>query len=166
MDVAPRMELPSIGFKILLQQIMKCCDSISPAACVIRALIWRQAGQVHKGTVAPTHIMKAYLTSGDLSSSTYFNMRTTWEWVASLMPWPLYPFRKSPPNFLLNRLVGGPQSLYGSSGDGFFAPTGIQTLTRPVCNLVTILTPFPIKCTCTRKNDFVLVFLGVPMHLF
>jgi hypothetical protein len=139
--------------------------TISTAAWVITTLIWRQAREVHKGTVAPKHIMKAYLRSGSLCSSRYFNMRTTWEWMASLMPWPLYPYRKSP-HFPLNRLVGVPQSMYGCFGDGYFAPTGIQTLTHPTCNLVTIMTAPPIKCTCARTNDFVLVFSGVQMHLF
>lgn len=66
-DDAPRMEFLSIGFKIPLQWIIKCCDSISTAACVIRALIWRQARQVYKGTVAPTHIMEAYLGGGSIA---------------------------------------------------------------------------------------------------
>ena len=82
-DAASRMELPSIGFKILLQQIMKCCALISTAACVVRALIWRQARQVHKGTDAPTHIMKAYLGSRSLAPFIVTGPLHGSEWPAS-----------------------------------------------------------------------------------
>jgi len=75
------------------------------------------------------------------------------------------PMQQEPP-FPLEQVSGWDPEPVWMFWRWIFCPTGIQTPTCPACNLVTILAPSPIKCTCVMTNDFVLVFLGVPTHLF
>jgi hypothetical protein len=69
-DATPRMELPSIGFKNLLH---RSCSDVTISAQDLRnksphlVTSKSSAHMKGKGTVAPTHIMKAYLGSGGLA---------------------------------------------------------------------------------------------------
>jgi hypothetical protein len=67
---ATQMELPSIGFKNLLH---RSCSAVTISAQDVRNkrphLVTSKASahMKGKGTVAPTHILKAYLGSGGLA---------------------------------------------------------------------------------------------------
>jgi hypothetical protein len=78
-----------------------------------RALNWMVSG--NRGKVVPKHYaMKAY---GGVDINPHFlDLGTSWRWVVSFTPRPLYPRGKSP-RYPLDRRLGGPQGRSGRCGE-------------------------------------------------
>jgi hypothetical protein len=80
--------------------------------------------------------------------SHFLDLGTSWRWVVSFTPRPLYPREKSP-RYPLDRRLGGLQSRSGRFGEGkIFDPTGTRTPTpsivQPVASRYTdYATPAP-----------------------
>jgi len=63
----------------------------------------------------------------------------------------------------MNRTLAGPQNQYGCFEQAkHLVPIGIQTLDRPVCNLVTILsTLFRLPNECQHTKNILLICLAL-----
>jgi hypothetical protein len=64
----------------------------------------------------------------------FLDLVTSWRWVVSFTPWPVYPRVKSPWN-PLDRGLGGPQSRFGQIGEQKIRyPAGARTPAPPRCS--------------------------------
>jgi hypothetical protein len=69
--------------------------------------------------------MKAYGEGSGCIDPHFLDLGTSWRWVVSFTPLPLYPWGKSPGT--LDRRLGGPQSRSGRRGEeNILDPTGTR----------------------------------------
>jgi hypothetical protein len=104
--------------------------------------------------LAKHHVVKTYWRSGGIAPRIP-NFATSWRWVVSFTPWPLYPQWKNA-CYPLDRRLGGPQgrSGHGDEGKKFHHSCRQELNTgRPARSTVSILTEPPWLLYSFNKWD-------------
>jgi hypothetical protein len=96
--------------------------------CGIYQHDWNRCTKVVSMLLVKHYIMKTYRGSGSMDQG-LIHLGTSWRWVVSFTPLPLYPSPGKEPPGPLDRRLGGPQSQSGWAGEvKILYSTGTRTL--------------------------------------